>query len=72
MMDQKGCTEFGLYRPDVKDRIEQFIESGTKYLIINDPGYLKKDFLQPYIMNKIGEYKNVLIFALPETELSGD
>jgi len=66
-MNQKGCTEYGLFGPD-GDRIQQFIKSGTKYLIINDPGFLNTDYIQPFITNKIGEYKNVQIFELPGVE----
>lgn len=72
MMDQKGCTEFGLFEPDGKDRIMQFIKSGTRYLIINDPIFLNPGYIQPFITNKIGEYKNVQIFELSKAELTGD
>ena len=64
LMDQKGCTEYGLFEPDGKDRIKKFIEAGTKYLIINDPEYLKMDYIKPFINKRIGEYKNVQIFDL--------
>jgi len=68
MMDQRGCTEYDLFGPDGGDRIKQFIKSGTKYLIIIDPEFLKKDYIQPFITNKIGEYKNVQIFELSGVE----
>ena len=64
LMDQKGCTEYGLFNPDGSDRIGDYFETGTRYLIVNDPGYLNKEFLRPYIDNKIGQYKNVNIFKL--------
>jgi hypothetical protein len=64
MMDQKGRSEYGLKRPDGTHRIDEFIESGMQYLIINDPGYLNNEFIKPYITNKIGEYENIQIFRL--------
>jgi len=64
LMDQKGCTEYGLFNPDGSDRIRDYYESGTRYLIVNDPGYLNNAFLKPHIDNKIGKYKNVTIFKL--------
>ena len=64
MMDQKGRSGYGLYRPDGTHKIDEFIESGIQYLIINDPGYLNNEFIKPYIHNKIGEYENIQIFKL--------
>ena len=64
MMDQKGRSGYGLNRPDVTHRIDEFIESGIQYLIINEPGYLNNEFIKPYITNKIGEYENIQIFKL--------
>jgi hypothetical protein len=64
LMDQKGRTGYGLFKPDGTDKIDQFIESGIEYLIINDPGFLNTDYIQPYLNNKIGEYQNVQIYKL--------
>lgn len=64
LMDQKGRSGYGLFNPDGTDRIDQLIESGIEYLIINDPGFLNTGYIQPYINNKIGEYQNVQIFKL--------
>jgi len=71
MMDQKGCSEFGLFDKKGNDRIEEFYKAGTRYLIVNDPAYLNNSFLNRYTDNKIGEYKNVQIFKLhiPEETL---
>jgi hypothetical protein len=68
LMDQKGCSEYGLFNEDGNDRIAKYIETGTRYLIVSDPAYLNKPFLTKYIDQKIGEYKHVQIFtiALPE------
>ena len=64
MMDQKGRSGYGLFKPDGSHKIDEFIEAGIQYLIINDPGYLNNEFIKPYITDKIGEYNNVQIFKL--------
>ena len=64
MMDQKGRSEYGLFDRDGNDRIEEIINTGARYLIVNDPAYLNNSFLDRYTDNKIGEYKNVQIFKL--------
>jgi hypothetical protein len=68
MMDQKGCSEYGLFDREGNDRIGDYINAGTRYLIVNDPAYLNQPFLGKYIDEKIGEYKRVQIFtiSLPE------
>ena len=72
LMDQKGRTEFGHGNLDGTDRIERIIISGTKYLIINDPHFLNRDYIQPYLNNKIGEYENIQIFDLNRSDLPED
>lgn len=64
MMDQKGRSGYGLNRPDGTYRMDECIESGIRYMIINDPAFLSNDFIKPYIHTKIGEYENVQIFKL--------
>ena len=64
LMDQKGISEYGLFDSDGNDRLGKYYNAGFKYLIVNDAGYLKKPFLEGYIDNKIGEYKNIQIFKL--------
>ncbi len=64
MMDQKGRTGFGFFDRDGTNHMDQFMRSGMQYLIITDPGLLNSDYIQPYLEDKIGEYKNVLIFRL--------
>ena len=68
MMDQKGRSEYGLFDRDGNDRIEEIINTGARYLIVNDPAYLNHAFLDKYIDRKIGEYKSVQIFeiSIPE------
>lgn len=72
MMDQKGCSEYGLFDADGSDRMGNYIKTGTRYLIVNDPAYLNKPFLSKYIDEKIGEYKNVQIFTLSLPEETVD
>jgi len=65
LMDQKGFTDFGYYDFEGDRRIKKFISMGAKYLIINDTIILKdRRYLKPYLKNKIGEYKNILIYDL--------
>ena len=63
LMDQKGVTDFGKSIEDA-EKIHQEIKKGAKYLIINNPDYYKKDFIQPFITHKIGTYMNIDIFDL--------
>jgi len=63
LMDQKGVTDFGKSIEDA-DRVNMEIRRGAKYLIINNPDYYKKDFIQPFIKRKIGTYMNIDIFDL--------
>ena len=63
-MEQKGFTDFGYNDLKRKERIESFIQSGAKYLIVNDTSIIKKEHLQDFTYKKIGEYKNVAIFKL--------
>ena len=64
LMDQKGFDDFGFN--DLKDgnRIKKFEELGAKYLFLNDSTYTSKNWLKPYLKNKIGSYQNISIYAL--------
>jgi hypothetical protein len=64
LMDQKGVTDYGYGHLKEADRIEHFIKTGAKYLIINDPAILDRAYLQPYLRYPVGEYKNVKIYRL--------
>lgn len=70
-MNRKGYTDFGsnfLSEEVFYKRIGQ----GAKYLVINDSTYLQNQFVKPFIMNKIGEYKNVQVFDLQGIEMKTD
>lgn len=62
-MNRKGYTEFGsdLSNPET---YYSRIEHGAKYLIINDSTILSRSYLQPFLQNKIGEYKNIRVYNL--------
>ena len=62
-MKRKGYTEFGSDFSKQETFLKR-IEQGAKYLIVNDSTMLSQEVLQPFIQNKIGEYKNVLIFDI--------
>ncbi len=63
LMDQKGVTDFGSSIVD-SARMQYEIDRGAKYLIINNPDYYQKDFVQPFIKKKMGSYVNIDIYDL--------
>jgi len=63
LMDQKGFTDFGYGDLTFSDRIEFFKNHGVKYLVI-DSTLHNQNYLKPYIVKKIGSYKNIEIFKL--------
>jgi hypothetical protein len=44
--------------------INRLIDKGAKYLIIGNSEYLKEDFLQPFLKNKLIEYNDLHVFKL--------
>jgi hypothetical protein len=66
-MNRKGYTDFG---SDFSKRETYFnrMEQGAKYLIINDSTVLNRDVIQPFIVDKIGQYKNVFVYDLTEVD----
>lgn len=64
-MNRKGYTEFA----SDFSKTETFysrIEQGAKYLIVNDTTILHKPEIQPFIVNKLGEFKNIWVYDLRE------
>ncbi|MCF6242622.1 MAG: glycosyltransferase family 39 protein [Bacteroidales bacterium] len=63
LMEQKGYTNF---ESKLKDStfIREKIKSGAKYLLVNDSNYIKADYLKPFLVNKVGAYKNVTIYKI--------
>jgi hypothetical protein len=65
LMDQKGYTDFGYQLDDNEGNFfADVIKKGVKYLVINDPEVLKMPWIQPFIAQKMGKYKNVTIYRL--------
>lgn len=64
LMNRKGVTQYGWMPSTEIDRISYFKSIGIRYLVINDPEFLNKPFIQPYINNKIGQYGNVSIYKI--------
>jgi len=62
LMNQKGWT--GFYCQRKSEQINFFIEKGAKYLFISDLKLLDESFLQPFINDPIGNYKDIIIFRL--------
>lgn len=63
LMNRKGYTNC-LNQLQDSAEIAQKIEKNANYLFINDSSLLSKKYLQPFIKQKIGQYKNVSIFKL--------
>ena len=62
LMNQKGWTNYGISGDSIK--IKEKINLGAKYLLIYNKEIYKEQYIQPFIENKIGEFRNVDIFAL--------
>jgi hypothetical protein len=62
-MNRKGYTDFA---SDLS-KAETFywrIDLGAKYLVINDSTILSREYLKPFIQNKVGEFKNILVYDI--------
>jgi len=62
-MNRRGFTDFGSDFTKTETFYKR-IEQGAKYLIINDSTILSKEYIKPFIYDKIGGYKNVLIYNI--------
>lgn len=62
-MKRKGYTEFGSDLNSVEG-IQKRIDDGAGYLIINDTTVLDRTHLQPFVKERVGKYKNILIYDL--------
>jgi hypothetical protein len=63
LMDQRGWTNY--YKKfQNEESFQEYIQKGAKYLFVNDSTLYKEDFIQAFISNKIGSYKNVDIYQL--------
>ncbi len=66
MMNQKGWTQMAGQNKTVKN-IKKHIKKGAEYLFVNNEKLLKEKYLQPFIKNKVGSFKNIRIFKLTDT-----
>lgn len=62
LVNQKGWTNFQHY--DKKEDIDNLIRKGAGYLLISDSALLKKEYLAPFMKEKMGNYKGLEIFKL--------
>ncbi len=62
-MNRKGYTQFGsdFSKPE---GFYTRINDGAKYLVVNDTTILHNPEIQPFILNKLGEYKNIWVYDL--------
>ncbi|HNW97940.1 MAG TPA: glycosyltransferase family 39 protein [Bacteroidales bacterium] len=66
LMDQKGITDYSNLVSS-KEKVQKIINSGIKYLIINDTNILQtRTYLSTYTKNEVGKYKNIYIYDLNE------
>ncbi len=63
MMNRKGYTELHGRNQDSAG-IATSINLGAKYLFINTEEYLEKDYVKPFLKEKIGEYGLVRIYKV--------
>ena len=68
LMNQKGWTNFGMIKDSLK--IRDKINQGANYLLIdnkfkgNAAELYKEKSIQPFIKNKVGEFKNIDVYRL--------
>ncbi len=64
LMNRNGYNDFGGSQYSGAQRIDMAKKWGAKYLVINSNDLLKEDYLQPYLLNKVGSTEHVSIFKL--------
>lgn len=64
LMDVKGYTEYEWGNINDSTRMQNFIDAGAHYLIVNNPSMLQNNWLKPYLKNEMGVYKNITIYNL--------
>jgi hypothetical protein len=62
MMNRKGWSNYIIRNDSV--RIQTKIDAGAKYLFIHLDETKEEPGIKPYLDNKIGQFKNIEIFAL--------
>jgi len=68
-MNRKGYTQFGSDFSK-EEGFYNRINNGAKYLVVNDTTILHNPEIQPFIMKKLGEFKNIWVYDLREIQLA--
>lgn len=68
LIDRRGYTNFGLGKVISADKMKALETSGVQYMIVLDTTELHQSWLQPYIKDKIGQYKKVAIYKLDNSK----
>ena len=63
-MNQKGWTQMWIQSDS--SQMRKTIDMGADYLIIYDETVYEEDFIQPFIINMIGEFDNIDIYSLTD------
>lgn len=61
-LNRRGWTNFMNYSSE--QDIQQLIDAGARYLLITDQVQMNQRFVQPFLTNKIGEFKGIHVFKL--------
>lgn len=64
LLEQKGWTSFGGDNTASKSGMEEKVEKGAKYLILANPEYQNKEYLQDFLHTPIGEFDGKKIYQL--------
>ncbi|MCB0763810.1 MAG: glycosyltransferase family 39 protein [Flavobacteriales bacterium] len=63
LMGHRGWNDFTMYFND-SAAFEHCLRNNASYLIINDPVWSERPYVQPYLAHPIGRYEEVRIFDL--------
>jgi hypothetical protein len=63
LLDQKGWSAYGTHF-EKEEFFKTDIAMGAKYLFVSDSTLLRKEYLKPFIKNKMGQYKSVSVYDL--------
>lgn len=63
LMNRKGYTDFGSDFSKAETFYKR-IEQGAKYLVVNDSTVFSREYLKPFLQNKVGEFENISVFNI--------
>jgi hypothetical protein len=66
LMNQKGNTHFGVPGTTPKEKIKSLIPLGLQYVFVNDSSVYEEDGIEKYLNHKIGQFKNIEIYKIPQ------